>query len=62
MTSPVDIALEWNHNPLRREIKLENVDREFNKRFLAEFRGKVDLKDAVSKPCVLLCAEEIGVF
>ena len=52
MTSPVDIALEWNRNPLRREVKLEKVDREFNLRFLAEFKQKLDLREAATKPSV----------
>lgn len=53
MTSPVDIAMEQNHNPLRKEIKLQNVDQEFSVRFLAEFKQKLNLREAASKPSVI---------
>ena len=50
MKSPADIALEWNHNPLRVEIELKDLDQDFNLRFLAQFKEKIDLKDAATKP------------
>ena len=50
MMSPIDLAMERNHNPLRRDVKVDRNDRDFNSKFLAHFKEKIDLKDAVNEP------------
>ncbi len=48
--SPIDVALEQNHNPLRRKVPVKDYTREYSERLLGEYRKPVDLKRAHQEP------------
>ena len=47
---PVDLALEQNHNPLKRKIAVEEPTREFYESVLQEYRTPLDLERARQEP------------
>ncbi|KAI0724287.1 hypothetical protein C8T65DRAFT_714470 [Cerioporus squamosus] len=49
---PVDIAMEQNHNPLRRKVPVQDSTREFSDRLLAEYRVPLDIERAREEPMV----------
>ena len=49
-TSPEDIAMEQNHNPLRERCDLKGLDGKFNAKYLAEFKDDDGLRLAVDEP------------
>ena len=51
---PVDIALEQNHNPLRRKVPVEDTTREFSERCLEEYREPLDIARGRSEPYVFI--------
>ena len=50
---PVDLALELNHNPLKRAVPVENPSHEFTEEWLAEFKVPLDLEKARHEASVL---------
>ncbi|KAH9947692.1 hypothetical protein B0H21DRAFT_737636 [Amylocystis lapponica] len=50
---PVDLALEQNHNPLRRKVPSQDASYGFTSKWLAQFKVPLDLDCACRKP--LLC-------
>ncbi|KAI0828367.1 hypothetical protein BC628DRAFT_1417934 [Trametes gibbosa] len=49
---PVDIAVEQNHNPLRRKVPVREQTREFFERSLSEYRKPLDLERAQQEPLI----------
>ena len=47
---PVDVALEQNHNPLRRKIPVPECTREFSERLLSEYKSPLDIERARQEP------------
>lgn len=47
---PVDLALEQNHNPLRRKVPVQDPTREFSDGVLAEYRVPLDIERARTEP------------
>lgn len=47
---PQDLALEQNHNSLRRKVPIESPTHEFTDRWLAEYKRPLDLSQAVREP------------
>ncbi|KAH9921997.1 uncharacterized protein BXZ73DRAFT_91690 [Epithele typhae] len=47
---PADIALEQNHNPLRRKVRVEDPSREFSEVKLSEYRVPLDLDRGRTEP------------
>ncbi|OBZ79723.1 Proteasome activator complex subunit 4 [Grifola frondosa] len=48
--APVDLALEQNHNPLRRQVPIIEPTQEFTSRWLAEYRVPLDMERARREP------------
>lgn len=48
--SPIDVALEQNHNPLRTKVPVNDHTREFSEHLLDEYRKPLDLKRAHQEP------------
>ena len=51
---PVDMALEQNHNPLRRKVPVTHPTREFSERCLEEYRQPLDIERSRKEPYGLL--------
>ncbi|KAI9066676.1 hypothetical protein FKP32DRAFT_1589371 [Trametes sanguinea] len=49
---PVDLALEQNHNPLRRKVPVTDYSRESTERALQEYRKPLDLDRARQEPLI----------
>ncbi|KAI0359128.1 hypothetical protein OH77DRAFT_1473765 [Trametes cingulata] len=47
---PIDLALEQNHNPLRRKVPLQDLTREHSEQLLNEYRKPLDLGRAHEQP------------
>ncbi|GBE78103.1 hypothetical protein SCP_0109850 [Sparassis crispa] len=47
---PIDLALEQNHNPLRRTVTIREPTHEFTSTWLADFRRPPDLQTAEREP------------
>ncbi|KAI0651592.1 hypothetical protein C8Q79DRAFT_934115 [Trametes meyenii] len=50
--SPVDIALEQNHNPLRRKVPVKEFTREHSERALEDYRKPLVLERASQEPLI----------
>lgn len=48
--SPIDVALEQNHNPLRKKVPVAETTREYAERLLADYRTPLDLEHARTEP------------
>ena len=51
----MDLALEQNHNPLRKKVAVEEPTREASERSLSEYRTPLDLERARKEPYVPYC-------
>ena len=49
---PVDLALEQNHNPLRRKVPVTDPTREFSESCLEEYRTPLDVERGRTEPYV----------
>ena len=47
---PVELALEQNHNPLRRKVRVSEPTREFGERLLRDYKTALDLARAREEP------------
>lgn len=49
----VDLALEQNHNPLKRKVQVLAPDRDFTTKWLEEYKTPLDPDQARKEPSVL---------
>jgi proteasome activator subunit 4 len=47
---PEDLALEINHNPLKRDLQVLQPTHSFTTKFLHQFKGPLDLDKAREEP------------
>lgn len=49
---PADLALEHNHNPLKRTVTVDDPSHDYTDEWLAQFKTPLDLEKACQKPYV----------
>ncbi|KAL4243081.1 BLM10 family protein [Abortiporus biennis] len=49
---PIDLALEQNHNPLRRKVPIVNPSQEYTSEYLSEFKKPLDIEEAKRQPLI----------